>query len=120
MQQREAFLLHHGLEMELRELATAMDCSSGAAANHLVAAATSLRASGLEMGESLSDYTAGLPARIAALVPPRQQIKLEIDQQLQSIRRRRMIRRAISWLVMLTITAAIIWGILKIWPMLVI
>jgi hypothetical protein len=42
-QQREAFILHHGGRFDHRRLATAMDCSTEAAANHLQAAELSLR-----------------------------------------------------------------------------
>lgn len=42
-QQREAFILHHAGEFDYRRLATAMDCSTEAAANHLRAAEQSIR-----------------------------------------------------------------------------
>lgn len=41
-QQREAMILHHGMDLPLRPLAIAMDCSTQAAANHLEAARKSL------------------------------------------------------------------------------
>lgn len=43
-QQREAFILHHGESMDLRQLAIAMDCSTRAAGLHLQAAEQDLRA----------------------------------------------------------------------------
>lgn len=43
-QQREAFILHHGESMDLRQLAIAMDCSTRAANLHLQAADHALRA----------------------------------------------------------------------------
>lgn len=44
LQQREAFILHHGERLNERLLGVAMDCSAGAAAAHLNAAADSLNA----------------------------------------------------------------------------
>lgn len=43
-QQKEAFLLHHGEKLDLRQLAVAMDCSTVAASQHLGAANDALHA----------------------------------------------------------------------------
>lgn len=43
LQQREAFILYHGEELDLRNLAIAMDCSTRAAGLHLQAAEQALR-----------------------------------------------------------------------------
>jgi DNA-directed RNA polymerase specialized sigma24 family protein len=64
-QQREAMVLHHGLGLDLHRMAAAMDCSSRAAANHLVAAVGQLRGTG-----PMDEWAADLPARLAAVVPP--------------------------------------------------
>ena len=45
-QQREAIVLRHGLGLDLHRVAAAMDCSSAAASNHLVAATVALRGAG--------------------------------------------------------------------------
>jgi DNA-directed RNA polymerase specialized sigma24 family protein len=72
MQQREAFLLHHGEMLDLHQLATAMDCSTAAAANHLVAAAQSLKAQNLT---DIGNFTAQLPAMLRRLAPPEDQLE---------------------------------------------
>ena len=64
-QQREAIVLHHGVGLDLHRMAAAMDCSSQAAVNHLVAATEQLRATG-----SVGAWTAALPGELAAVVPP--------------------------------------------------
>ena len=43
MQQREAFILHFGEKLDARAIAVAMDCSTGAAQNHLLAAVDQMR-----------------------------------------------------------------------------
>jgi len=92
--QREAFLLHHAAGMDLRQLATAMDCSTQAAANHLVAAATAMK----RIGEaSLSQWTAGLPDALRRLIPPDEIIHVDVQRQ---IRRALWPGRIKRWVVM--------------------
>jgi DNA-directed RNA polymerase specialized sigma24 family protein len=43
MQQREAFILHHGEKLQVRDVAVAMDCSTTAAVNHLHVANDTLK-----------------------------------------------------------------------------
>ena len=99
--QREAFLLHHAAGMDLRQLATAMDCSTQAAANHLVAAATAMKKSG---EESLAQWTAVLPDALRRLVPPDEVIQVDVQRQ---IRRALWPGRIKRWVVMPIVWAGI-------------
>jgi hypothetical protein len=114
MQQREAFLLHHGEGLELRQLATAMDCSSSAAGNHLAAAENSLQPIA---GDRLVDFMAGLPGLIKELSPSPQMLEVEVNQVIRKRRRVRWIRRWIlaplKW--MLAVGAG--WVVWKVWKL---
>ena len=67
VQQAEAFILHHGERLNERLLGVAMDCSDGAAANHLGAANTALNA--VTAGRTDS-FAATLARAYRALTPP--------------------------------------------------
>ena len=95
VQQREAFLLHHGERLDLRQLATAMDCSTTAASNHLVAAASRLRSS----IDDLEAVTATLAARLAAVVPPPADVVAKVDLQVRRSTRSRRLRRWVGMIV---------------------
>jgi len=116
-QQREAFLLHHGEKFDLRQLATAMDCSADAAANHLVAATNALRP--VAAGR-LADFTNALPQLLARLVPPRESIAMEAVRQARRYIWPRRLMRWVGWpLVMLLLATAMYFG-WRLWQMLVI
>jgi DNA-directed RNA polymerase specialized sigma24 family protein len=66
VQQKEAFILTHGEELDIRGLAVAMDCSTEAASNHLKAATTSLSALG---GDYFAAFTAQLAHTYKSLTP---------------------------------------------------
>lgn len=106
MQQREAFLLHHGEAMELRQMATAMDCSSQAAANHLVAAVQSLRNSGIV---GLGDFTQKLPALLRQLMPPADALEQNLQRVIIAQSRRRQARRILLWASQIILILAIGW-----------
>jgi len=56
-QQIEAFILHHGEQLDERQLAVAMDCSTTAAANHLSVAEQTLKTVASEgFGERLEEF----------------------------------------------------------------
>jgi len=111
-QQREAFLLHHGEEMDLRQMATAMDCSSAAAANHLVAAVKSLNELHLT---GIGEFTARLPALLRQLVPPAEALEVHLQSLISAERRRKWIWRIFSWVVQIILLAALVWGAWWIW-----
>jgi DNA-directed RNA polymerase specialized sigma24 family protein len=93
-QQREAFLLHHGEQFDRRQLATAMDCSADAAANHLVAATGALRP---VAADRLGDFTAALPQLLARVVPPRETIAMEAERETRRYVWPRRLKRWIGW-----------------------
>ena len=88
-QQREAVVLHHGLSLDLNRMAAAMDCSTRAAANHLVAAVKRLRGTG-----PTDDWMAGLPAVLSAVVPPPAGVAADVARVVDRHRRRRRIGAA--------------------------
>lgn len=112
MQQREAFLLHHGEALDLRQLATAMDCSSAAAANHLVGAAKSLEQL-CPLG--IGDFTTQLPGLLRQLLPPSDALNVDLDRILAEQRRKEFIAMAIRWLWRLVPLTAIGWLLWWIW-----
>jgi DNA-directed RNA polymerase specialized sigma24 family protein len=93
-QQREAFLLHHGEQFDLRQMATAMDCSSEAATNHLVAATQALRP---VAADHLGDFTAQLPQLLQHLLPPPQAISVESQHIAKRYIWPRRFRRWVGW-----------------------
>ena len=116
-QQREAFLLHHGHAMDLHRLATAMDCSSAAASNHLVAATDALRP--LAAGR-LGEFADAVASRIARLVPPETELAVEVDRELDRHRRRRVVRAVVRWAVVVGGVTAAAWFGWRAWQMIVI
>jgi DNA-directed RNA polymerase specialized sigma24 family protein len=103
-QQREAFLLHHGEEMDLRQMATAMDCSNAAAANHLVAAVKSLKEFQLI---GIGEFTARLPALLRQLLPPTDALDAHLQNLIADQRHRERLRQIVDWVVRITLLAAI-------------
>ncbi len=103
-QQREAFILHHAGEFDYRRLATAMDCSTEAAANHLRAADQSIRQLA---GERFEPLAAQLTAAYRGLLPEEH---LYLPAVQSRVRRylwmRRMVRLA-GWVVGLAVLAGI-------------
>ena len=107
VQQREAFLLHHGEQLELRQLATAMDCSSAATANHLTSALTTLRS--LCAGQ-LDEFTRQLPAMMQQLTPTDQQAEFQIRRILSRRQRWVWFRRIRKWTAWLLLAVAVAVG----------
>ena len=111
MQQREAFLLHHGEQLEFRQLATAMDCSSAAAANHLVCAVGTLKQ--LNSGE-LDDFTNQLPAMMKQLVPADEILEFQIQRMLARQRKwiwTRRVLRAMGWMILAVVVVWVAWTV---------
>jgi DNA-directed RNA polymerase specialized sigma24 family protein len=117
MQQREAFLLHHGEHFDLRQLATAMDCSTAAAANHLAAATQRLRPLA---ADRLAEFTAALPHVLAGVVPPPTTISLRITQEVRRYLWPRLLIRWIAWPLLLLTIGAAAYATWRLWPMLVV
>jgi DNA-directed RNA polymerase specialized sigma24 family protein len=113
-QQREAFLLHHGEGFDLRHMATAMDCSSEAAVNHLLAAVDTLRP--LAAGQ-LDEFTTALPKLLSQLLPPADKITLEIQSTTRRHLWPRRLKRWVGWPVTLIAIAWVAWSLWKVWTM---
>jgi DNA-directed RNA polymerase specialized sigma24 family protein len=104
-QQAEAFLLHHGEKLNARLLGVSMDCSHAAAADHLKAADTSLRA--VASDESLPALVATLEKAYGSLVPPANTIRPSARKFVKAHIRPRIIKRvALAVLVVALIVAA--------------
>jgi DNA-directed RNA polymerase specialized sigma24 family protein len=116
-QQREAFLLHHGEQFDLRQMATAMDCSSEAAANHLVAGTHALRPVAVDR---LGEFTAALPAMLQQLLPPHETIVMEAQRQSSRFVHRRRLARWVGWPLLTVALLAVAYCLWRLWQMLVI
>jgi DNA-directed RNA polymerase specialized sigma24 family protein len=107
-QQMEAFLLNHGEKLNSRLLGVAMDCSSDAAATHLLAATDSLRTIA---GQSFGDVVPALERAYASLTPPETVVRATVAQQvsagLWSGRLRRWLRRGIMIALLCAIAYAV-------------
>jgi hypothetical protein len=115
MQQREAYLLHHGERLDVRGLSIAMDCSQEAAANHLHEATAALSA---YSGDFFPTFTAHLTQTYDRLSPPEELI---VPNVRASLRRRITVRRIFDWTVTtlkLLVLGAVIFLTWKIVPML--
>jgi DNA-directed RNA polymerase specialized sigma24 family protein len=114
MQQREAFLLYHGENLDLRQLAMAMDCSSAAAKNHLAAAEDSLAS---VLGDGLPGFVAELPGLMQRLLPSAEIIKVRISAVIHRRRRMLWIRRWVlapfKW-VGVALVGWVLWRISKV------
>lgn len=115
-QQREAFLLNHGEDFDLRQLGIAMDCSVEAAGMHLRHATLNLQSLG---GEDFGSLVQSLRRAYSASAP---------DESLALPWARRLIRPGFcstmlglaGWLMLLAIIAAIASGLWWLWPRLLI
>ncbi len=93
MQQREAFLLCYGEQLDARQLATAMDCSSAAAANHLSSAWATLKKLS---DDDLDSFITILPDMMNNLVPADETVEFQIQRMLARQRKWVWIRRIIK------------------------
>jgi DNA-directed RNA polymerase specialized sigma24 family protein len=105
MQQREAYILHHGERLDVRGLAIAMDCSQEAAANHLREATAALTAYG---GDFFPTFTAHLTQTYDRLSPPDELIVPAVQASLRSkLIPRGVLRFTITTLKLLVIVTVI-------------
>jgi DNA-directed RNA polymerase specialized sigma24 family protein len=115
MQQREAYILTHGEQLDLRGLAVAMDCSQEAAANHLREATTALIAYG---GDFFATFTANLAQAYQRLSPDEELVVPAVQASLRrGVWPRRFLKGTIFTLKLLLLCAIsfLVW---KIVPML--
>jgi hypothetical protein len=110
-QQREAFLLHFGEDQDARGVAVAMDCSTEAAGNHLIAATTAL--AGAVSGRPEFDaclhnlriaWLDLTPVMADTVTDTRRMVRLATWQ-----RRFHIVRRAILTLAVAAIIATMVW-----------
>jgi DNA-directed RNA polymerase specialized sigma24 family protein len=115
MQQREAYLLHHGERLDARGLAIAMDCSRDAAENHLREATNALTAYG---GDFFPTFTAHLTQTYDRLSPEDELIVPAV----QTAMRRRISPRGVLNFSLTTLKLLVIGSVIflgwKIVPML--
>jgi DNA-directed RNA polymerase specialized sigma24 family protein len=115
MQQREAYILHHGERLDVRGLSIAMDCSQEAAANHLKEATAALSAYG---GDFFPTFTANMTQTYDRLSPAEE---LVVPAVRSSMRGRMSMGKVLGWTVTaikLGVIAGVIFLSWKIVPML--
>jgi DNA-directed RNA polymerase specialized sigma24 family protein len=115
-QQREAFVLFKAERLDPRDAAVAMDCSTQAAANHLIAANKTLSTIAAGTFDAQLDQFARV---YASLTPLDELIVGDVNAALRKFDRRRL-WRGISTLIKLGFVAALGWLIWTIYKMLVI
>jgi DNA-directed RNA polymerase specialized sigma24 family protein len=114
MQQREAFVLHHGERMNERYLAVAMDCSVEAAKNHLHAAQDALRALA---GPAYDAYVEELRRTYAGMTPAQEIVLPNVRRQVRRYIWPRRVARLIKIGIILLTLAAAAWAAWQIWPL---
>jgi DNA-directed RNA polymerase specialized sigma24 family protein len=116
VQQREAFILHHGERLNPRMLGVAMDCSTGAAATHLDAATLALRTVGGELADAMTEALARAYAALKAAQPDlRPAARVHIRRARRRFWARRIVRVAVLTLVLGALFAVgfILWDIVR-------
>ena len=114
-QQREAFLLLRCEHLDPRQSAVAMDCSTGAAANHLIAATKSLS----EIAANTFDPRVAELIRVyASLTPPEPLIIANVSRISRRLRSRRT-TRFIRQLILIILLAAVSWTAWRLYKMII-
>jgi DNA-directed RNA polymerase specialized sigma24 family protein len=103
IQQREAFILHHGEHLIDRSMAIAMDCSTKAAEQHLKSAEAALEPIS---GGQLRAFSALLSKAVANLTPGDDIILPSIRTGLAQLLWRRRLKRILRLLISLLLIAA--------------
>ena len=115
MQQREAYILRHGENINERYISVAMDCSLQATVNHLTAATDALR---LIAGPNLDTYTEQMSRIYRTLTPQGSLMIPKLRRTIAAHIWPRRILRTLGWLIILALALAIAYAVWKIWPML--
>ena len=112
-QQREAVVLSRGEKLDVRQIAIAMDCSTTAVANHLIAANKTLNSL---TGDSFTQQAETFSRVYASLTPPEPLIVGDIGAVCRRLMRRRLLKIAmrLSGIVVLAAIAWMIWRISRI------
>jgi DNA-directed RNA polymerase specialized sigma24 family protein len=106
VQQREALILRFAQQLDLRPIATAMDCSTTATQLHLDAAQSALRE---YTGHLLEGLLAEMSLHYATLLADNTRVRPAVRRALRRHRWRRRLRLAFSLVVIFAVTAAIWW-----------
>lgn len=104
VQQREAFILHHGERLNPRMLGVAMDCSTGAAATHLDAANAALRVVGGGHADALMAALARAYASLGAAQPD---VRPVARLHVRRARRRRWVRQLVRLTLLTLVLGAV-------------
>jgi DNA-directed RNA polymerase specialized sigma24 family protein len=111
-QQIEAFILSHGERLDERQLAVAMDCSTTAAGNHLLAAEQMLKT---VASDGYADRLVEFEKAYANLSPDEEQVRQYIAARVRSytVPRKtvRWVKRAVIAVVILAIVYAAWWAL---------
>ena len=102
-QQAEAYLLHHGEGLTVRQLGVAMDCSQQAAGQHLDTADRTMRAIA---GDSLEPLSDRLVRAYRSLTPDLRIVVPAVSAAMRRRRRRRLLRGLLIVLVGAALIAA--------------
>jgi DNA-directed RNA polymerase specialized sigma24 family protein len=102
VQQKEAFILHHGEELDTRYLGISMDCSREAAEQHLLSATQTLSAIA---GGQFGAFTQRLREAYQGLTPPAHVIVPQVRRQ---VSRHMLPRRAKRWFGLLILLAVLV------------
>src|SRR3954451_15775723 len=116
-QQREAFILHHGEQFDVRALGIAMDCSQEAANQHLKEATRALSTLG---GDYFATFTAQLAHTYKALTPSEELVLTNVSWDAKKYLWPRRIVRWIKLLIMAALITLVVLFIWKIYPKLII
>ena len=115
-QQREAFLLNHGEDFDLRQLGIAMDCSVEAAGMHLRQATLALRAMA---GDDFGRFVQRVRAAYRSAAPD-EELSLPWTAPRKQWRVWGLLLGLIGWIVLIAVISAIGCGLWWLWPRLVI
>jgi DNA-directed RNA polymerase specialized sigma24 family protein len=116
-QQQEAFVLSRGEQLDARPLAIAMDCSTAAAANHLIAAVKSLTAIA---GADFQTQATAMGRVYASLTPTDELIVNQIATRVSRHRKTRRLRRILTTIVVIGVLGGTAWIVWKLWGMIVV
>jgi DNA-directed RNA polymerase specialized sigma24 family protein len=112
-QQREAIFLRFGEGLDLRGIATAMDCSTTAAQMHLDASLGALQE---YTGPLLESLMAEMAMQYQALAPQDTMVFPAARRALRRYRWPRAVRRVAVTLLAAAVVALVVWGEPRIWP----
>ncbi|HEY8666047.1 MAG TPA: sigma-70 family RNA polymerase sigma factor [Tepidisphaeraceae bacterium] len=104
IQQKEAFILAQGERLDTRQLAIAMDCSTEAAANHLIAARQALLSVAGDTVGALSDRVAAAYARLQA---PEELVIPSVQSYVRRYISLARLGRAALWILVLAVVGFI-------------